>query len=50
MRSRSDPKAAFYDWQFAFIVKCVKAEGLGVVTLDLSSTCAWFRASFRKLT
>ncbi|EKM52083.1 uncharacterized protein PHACADRAFT_151051 [Phanerochaete carnosa HHB-10118-sp] len=24
-------------WQFAFIVKCVKAEGLGVVTLDLDT-------------
>ena len=37
---RVNPKAEFFDWQFAFIVKCVKAEGLGVVTLDLSSTFA----------
>ena len=50
MWSSVDPKAAFFDWQFAFIVKCVKAEGLGVVTLDLSSTCASFRVHFRRLT
>ena len=24
-------------WKFAFIVKCTKAEGLGVVTLDFDS-------------
>ena len=45
-----DPKAAFFDWQFAFIVKCIKAEGLGVVTLDLSSMCTWFIMHSKKLT
>ncbi|EKM52094.1 uncharacterized protein PHACADRAFT_262561 [Phanerochaete carnosa HHB-10118-sp] len=33
------PKVDLSDqqWQFAFIVKCVRAEGLGVVTLDLDT-------------
>ncbi|EKM52523.1 uncharacterized protein PHACADRAFT_149241 [Phanerochaete carnosa HHB-10118-sp] len=33
------PKVDLSDrqWKFAFIVKCVKAEGLGVVTLDLDT-------------